>query len=84
MLPSTDGGYLAIGLRRPAPFLFEHMPWSTPQVGALTVQRLTHAGLSLHTFAAHHDIDEPADLVIKALGFEPEDLPKLPVGWLPG
>jgi glutamate synthase (NADPH/NADH) small chain len=23
------------------------------------------------------DFDEPADLVIKALGFEPEDLPKL-------
>lgn len=62
LVPATDGGYVALGLRRWVATPFEHMPWSTPQVGALTVQRLTHAGLSLHTCAAHHDIDEPADL----------------------
>jgi rSAM/selenodomain-associated transferase 1 len=28
--PAIDGGYWLLGLRRPAPFLFRDMPWSTP------------------------------------------------------
>ena len=33
-VPALDGGYALVGLRRPAPQLFEGMAWSTPQVMA--------------------------------------------------
>jgi rSAM/selenodomain-associated transferase 1 len=62
MVPANDGGYVALGLRRFAPTLFTHMPWSTPEVAHLTRQRLAAAGLSLHEWPPEHDIDEPADL----------------------
>ena len=61
--PALDGGYVLIGLRRPAPRLFEAMPWSTPQVLALTRERLHAAGLHHAELPPLHDIDEPADLV---------------------
>lgn len=62
IVPATDGGYVALGLRRFEPTLFTHMPWSTPEVAHLTRQRLAAAGLSLHEWPPEHDIDEPADL----------------------
>ena len=61
--PAVDGGYTLIGLRRFAPTLFEAMPWSTPQVLALTRERLRAAGLRHAELPPLHDIDEPADLV---------------------
>ncbi len=60
--PAVDGGYALIGLRRFEPSLFEAMPWSTPQVLALTRERLRAAGLRHAELPALHDIDEPADL----------------------
>lgn len=39
------------------------MPWSTPQVLALTRERLRAAGLRHAELPPLHDIDEPADLV---------------------
>lgn len=62
MVPATDGGYVALGLRRFEPTLFTDMPWSTPEVAHLTRQRLAAAGLSLREWPAEHDLDEPADL----------------------
>jgi uncharacterized protein len=38
------------------------MPWSTAQVGRLTLQRLHDAGLRVALLPTLHDIDEPADL----------------------
>lgn len=70
-VPTRDGGYVLIGLRRPCPALFEPMPWSTPAVMALTRQRAAAAGLRLAERPALVDIDEPADL------------DQLPAGWLP-
>lgn len=70
-VPAHDGGYALIGLRRPAPALFEGMAWSTAGVLAATRARAAAAGLRLAELAPLHDIDEPADLV------------HLPAGWLP-
>ena len=61
--PAHDGGYVLIGLRRAEPRLFADMPWSTPQVLALTRERLREAGLRWAELAPLHDVDEPADLV---------------------
>lgn len=61
--PAHDGGYVLIGLRRAEPRLFSDMPWSTPQVLALTRERLREAGLRWAELPPLHDIDEPADLV---------------------
>jgi rSAM/selenodomain-associated transferase 1 len=61
--PAVDGGYTLIGLRRFAPSIFESMPWSTPQVLALTQERLRAAGLRHAELMPLHDVDEPADLV---------------------
>jgi uncharacterized protein len=68
-VPALDGGYALIGLWRPQPLLFTDMPWSTPQVMALTRQRLAAAGLHHAELPPVPDIDEPADLA------------HLPPGW---
>jgi rSAM/selenodomain-associated transferase 1 len=68
-VPALDGGYLLVGLRRPAPMIFEGMTWSTPQVMDDTRLRLRRAGLTHCELPALPDIDEPADLV------------HLPPGW---
>ena len=68
-VPAHDGGYALVGLRCPAPLLFDNMPWSTPQLMASTRERLASAGWSWAELAPVHDIDEPADLA------------HLPPGW---
>lgn len=69
-VPALDGGYALVGLRRPAPELFEAMVWSTSEVMAHTRTRARQAGLQWAELPALADIDEPADLV------------HLPSGWL--
>ena len=66
-VPALDGGYALLGLRRPAPALFEGMAWSTAEVMARTRERLAAAGLRALELEALADVDEPADLV--HLGF---------------
>jgi uncharacterized protein len=64
-VPALDGGYALVGLaRRPeAPVrLFDGIAWSTPQVMALTRERLAELGLRTALLAPLPDIDEPADL----------------------
>lgn len=70
-VPALDGGYALVGLRRPAPALFNGMAWSTPQVMADTRDRARQASLHWAELPAVADIDLPADLVL------------LPPGWLP-
>ncbi|WP_088280229.1 TIGR04282 family arsenosugar biosynthesis glycosyltransferase [Ideonella sp. A 288] len=70
VVPALDGGYGLVGLRRPAPSLFEGIAWSTPQVMQQTRERLAAAGLRHTELAPLADIDEPADLA------------HLPPGWL--
>jgi uncharacterized protein len=60
--PSDDGGYYLIGLRRPEPALFEQMPWSTPEVRAITVARARALGLRVRLLPPWFDVDTAADL----------------------
>lgn len=69
-VPAFDGGYALIGLRAPAPALFQGMAWSHAQVMTHTRDRLRAEGLRHVELLPVHDIDEPADLA------------HLPCGWL--
>lgn len=69
IVPTADGGYALLGLRRFDASLFADMAWSTPTVAATTLARLEMLGWSCTRLALLHDIDEPADLV------------HLPPGW---
>lgn len=61
--PALDGGYVLVGLCRPAPALFDGIAWSTPEVMQHTRRRLAQLALRHHELTALADIDEPADLV---------------------
>lgn len=61
MAPAEDGGYALIAARRPVPCLFEHMPWSTDQVAALTRERARLDGLRLVELPTVWDVDTAAD-----------------------
>jgi rSAM/selenodomain-associated transferase 1 len=58
--PSTDGGYWLIGISRPLPELFRDIPWSTPEVLPLTLERLR--GRRAAVLPPHYDVDEVEDL----------------------
>jgi glycosyltransferase A (GT-A) superfamily protein (DUF2064 family) len=70
-VPALDGGYALVGLRQPAPSLFDGMAWSTARVMADTRQRLATAGLRHVELPPLHDIDGPADLVHLPAGWQP-------------
>jgi len=59
--PSTDGGYYLIGMRGFYPFLFDDIPWSTPDVLNLTMTRLKSRQLEWRCLAVHRDLDTPDD-----------------------
>jgi rSAM/selenodomain-associated transferase 1 len=61
-VPALDGGYGLVGLRAPAPTLFERMVWSRADVMTRTRERAREAGLRLAELPAVADIDEPDDL----------------------
>lgn len=69
ILPTADGGYALLGLRRFDASLFADLAWSTPTVAATTLARLEMLGWPCTRLPLMHDIDEPADLV------------HLPPGW---
>lgn len=56
--PAADGGYYLIGLRRPAPQLFEGIAWSSENVLRQTLQRVTACGLSCELLSVKEDIDD--------------------------
>lgn len=60
--PAEDGGYVLIGLSRPAPELFRDMTWSTPHVMDETRRRARLADLRLAELPALWDVDNPSDL----------------------
>lgn len=83
-IPAFDGGYVAVGLRRPAPGLFAGMTWSTDHVMHDTRERLGRAGLRHAELAPVADIDEPGDLALlppswpgSRVAAEPADAPTL-------
>lgn len=63
IVPSFDGGYVLLGLRRFDPTLFADIAWSTSSVAAMTLARLRALGWTHCVLPALHDIDVPDDLV---------------------
>lgn len=62
MGPAEDGGYVLLGLKRPAPLLFERMPWGTDAVGRLTRIRIQQLGWRHRGLPTLWDLDRPEDL----------------------
>lgn len=63
---SADGGFWAIGLRRPVPGVFTGIPMSTDATGAAQLQRLRSLGLRVHLLPVLQDVDTPADAIAVA------------------
>ena len=60
--PTTDGGYWAIGLRRPYPELLHDIARSTTHTFDDTVSRATSFGLRTELLPPWTDVDRPEDL----------------------
>jgi uncharacterized protein len=60
--PSEDGGYYLIGLRSCPDGLLRDLPWSTPDVFALTLERLRARHIDSVVLPSWFDVDQPADL----------------------
>jgi glycosyltransferase A (GT-A) superfamily protein (DUF2064 family) len=56
--PALDGGYTLIGLSKPHARLFADIPWSTPQVHRLTVERAQEINLQVIDVPQWYDIDD--------------------------
>jgi rSAM/selenodomain-associated transferase 1 len=61
VFPAEDGGYVLIGMRRPAPELFAGIEWSTERVMAQTRERLLGLGWSWIEPATLWDVDRRGD-----------------------
>jgi len=59
--PAEDGGYVLVGLSRPAPELFETIAWGESAVMAQTRLRLSQSGASWMELPTLWDIDRPED-----------------------
>ncbi|MFI9270927.1 DUF2064 domain-containing protein [Kitasatospora sp. NPDC052896] len=63
--PARDGGFWALGLARPEPALARRLlvgvPMSTPDTGAVLLERLARAGLSVRRLPELTDVDTAAD-----------------------
>ena len=59
--PAEDGGYVLVGLTRPAPALFEGIRWGGPEVMRDTRARLRAAAISWRELPVRWDVDRPED-----------------------
>lgn len=62
IIPSEDGGYVLIGLRRYADDLFRKVPWGTERVMEETRLRLHNLGWRWHELPERWDVDRPEDV----------------------
>jgi rSAM/selenodomain-associated transferase 1 len=60
--PSSDGGYYALGLRRPHRRLFEDITWNADQVCSQTIERSEEVGLPVVKLPVWYDVDDQAML----------------------
>lgn len=76
--PSNDGTYLLLGLRAPAPKLFEGMPWKTPALLDATRAKITELGLRSRELEPWYRVDDPSDVLelIEELRRHPERAPR--------
>ncbi|MBI2083319.1 MAG: TIGR04282 family arsenosugar biosynthesis glycosyltransferase [Deltaproteobacteria bacterium] len=56
--PAKDGGYYLIGMKKPHPFLFEGIPWSTEKVLGLTLEKAKESDLKVELLKTLSDLDE--------------------------
>ncbi|MCJ8169338.1 TIGR04282 family arsenosugar biosynthesis glycosyltransferase [Atopomonas sediminilitoris] len=59
--PSSDGGYVLIGLQQPHPAPFQDIDWSTARVLAQSQAQCQRAGLRLHLGETLWDVDDGND-----------------------
>lgn len=59
--PTYDGGYYLLGVKKPAPFLFKDISWSTEVVLEQTLAAVQQAGLTAALLQPLRDIDTEAD-----------------------
>jgi rSAM/selenodomain-associated transferase 1 len=59
--PALDGGFWALGLRRPDPSLLRGVPMSAADTGARQLERLLAAGLRVAPLPALRDVDRIED-----------------------
>ena len=64
--PTPDGGYWAIGLSAPDPSVFDDVPMSTPQTGAVQRARLHALGLRTARLETLRDVDTFEDAIAVA------------------
>jgi len=64
--PAMDGGYYLVALNRPAPAIFEGIPWSTSGVLEKSMERARAQGFHTSLLPMLADVDRPEDV--------PEDL----------
>lgn len=62
IVPSTDGGYVALGMRYPNWRVFDGVAWSTERVFSETYRRMQELNWQFVVLPAHTDIDTPDDL----------------------
>ena len=79
--PTEDGGYYAVGCRRPHPEMFSGVEWSTDRTFEQTEAAFDRAGFSFARLPVWYDIDTSEDL--RRLAREP-DLPINTRRWLEG
>lgn len=71
--PALDGGYVALGLRKYDPSLFEDIAWSSNIVSRQTIVRIEALGWQLHIGPTFRDVDTPGDLEVTRPAAAPAD-----------
>jgi len=64
--PAADGGWWAVGFRRPEPGAFLGVPTSRPDTGRRQLRRLRDLGLAVGTLPERTDVDTWADALTVA------------------
>ena len=64
--PATDGGYWAVGMRRPDPRAFPGVPMSVDETGREQLRRLLTLGLDVTLLPELRDVDQPDDVGLVA------------------
>lgn len=73
--PARDGGYVLLGVSRPADALLQRIPWGTRHVLAETGRRLRALRWRYRLLGWQHDVDRPADVerALRVLRVAPSD-----------
>jgi rSAM/selenodomain-associated transferase 1 len=64
--PASDGGYYLVGLKTPAPDIFDEVEWGGPLVFQQTLERVKSQNLTLSLLPLWYDVDTPGTLQLLA------------------